>query len=328
MFFWDFLFFPAPSVTSSMNGYSTQQATTIGVGAAGSIAQRVGQGLLPLTIGKASGLSQSNQQCVICQYLVERVRGEMLMNGIGGGIPFGNQKQMVGMPSFSPGVPGVPQTGAPVAPAAPAAGAAAAAGAAPAAPASTAAPGNGAPAFVEVEQFPERSHNQPQMNVMGRAVQGLDSFLGGAGAVQGASNVVRDMTFRSGAYRRMLRLDNMHMNRVPYPRRDLKLAMRHFRPPQIRYANMYDGPLRAAKRAEVRYVNNQMNSVIYEVLRDICAKHVPPAFTKYCYGILQNYQNIAQGLMFKDRPDAVCMHIGSCDAESYVRNAPHGTFSE
>jgi len=263
------------------------------------------------TSRKATDLAEADTYCTICQYLVQRIRGEMLMNGIGGGLPFGQTPPLVGVPRFSAGgvrsdvmnpsalfTPPVP---APPGGVAPPMGAA------------------GETTFLEMGAEKKKGKGKPKMSPAKRLDMEFNKKISWKND--------KDAAYTKGMMRKMHKLDFMAKARIPYPRRTSRLVLRHFRPPQIRYADMYDGPLRAAKRAQERFENNQMNTVVYEQLRDICAKHVPGVFSKYCYPVLKSYQQVSEGLMYKDRPDAICMQIGGCGAKSYIRQSAHAVVS-
>jgi hypothetical protein len=207
--------------------------------------------------------SDANDQCVVCQYLVQRIRSEMLMNGIGGGVPFGETPPMVGLPRAAAGDPSNPALF--FTPPPPAGGKKGAAG-------GEEAEGN----FLELSTD---------------AVAARPAAKPLAGTKQG--------------------------------RRDFRLFLRKIQPAQIRYATLVDGPMKAAKRAQQRYENQQMYTVVYQVLESICAKHVPQAFYDYCTPVVKGYQKVAEGLKTKDRPDSICVYIGACTEKSYVQNMPH-----
>lgn len=235
-----------------------------------------------------------NVQCAICKYLVERIKGEMLMNGVHGGIPFGNSPPLVGVPRFTAG------------------------------------------GVTSKVNNPATMFTPPVAGAKEPAAGGAPPAAGSAGAEPPASLLEVDAqrartgfigkAFRKGRslFKRFSgKLNHYAGGGMHLPVRDRTLALRHWRPAQIRYANMYDGPARAARRAQERWENQQMQNKVYSVLENICAKHMPKPFWKWCFGVIKKYERVAEGLRWGDRPALVCIHIGACTQSSYVRQGPH-----
>jgi len=256
--------------------------------------------------GASSRVSVSDSKCVICQFIVQRVRGEMLMTGLNGGVPYGLSPALVGLPQAPPNVS---PTGAPQGPAAqgPAAGGA---------PGPAEAPQAG-PSFIEEKDEDRKSASGFSSSSLLQDKEELRTSKGFFDNSRGISRSTRG------------RLAHMRMGPDMWRlRRERNLDMLVYRPQQVRYQNLYDGPLRAQKRAQERFENNQMYASVYETVEDICTKRMPKLYYGYCGVMLARYQKIAQGIRWRDRPDAICMALKMCGLKSYIRKGPHASFRD
>jgi len=253
--------------------------------------------------GAANAVSKEDTQCVICQFIVQRVRGEMLMSGLNGGVPLGVSPALVGLPQ-GPANMGLQQAaGQQQAPPPP--------------PQQQQAPPNAAPSstFLEVRTQPESSSFGTASLLQDK--EELHASKGFFGNSRGISRTTKG------------RLAHLKISRDVWKlRRERNLDMLNWRPQQVRYQNLYDGPLRAQKRAQERFENNQMYATVYETVEDICTKRMPKPFYGFCGRLLSQYQKIAQGIRWRDRPDAVCMAMKMCTRQSYIRRGPHATFRD
>jgi hypothetical protein len=269
-------------------------------------------------------LNDTDLMCVFCQFLVQRTRGEMLMNGIGGGIPFArNNPVLVGsmdrsrtfdtpadafQASSPPPMRAPPPDGAQI----PASGSAAARS------------GSSVTSLLEIETSAlEEEANAPKPDMK-------PELWGVEGAVPQHLLQPRDETSANRELAQYLAKKQVEraMGITWKTARERATDVFKFRPPQSRYANLYDGPLREARRAQDRYENLQMYSIVYQTIEDICTKKSPKAFYATCVVILRHYQEIAEGLKWKDRPDAICMEMTFCGKDSYIRKNPHAVYKD
>jgi len=276
--------------------------------------------------GLVSRVSADDTKCVICQFIVQRVRAEMLLNGIGGSVPFGvNSESLTQMEGK------MEKKSEKLDSAAPPAGleSAAAAGAA----------SSGSEGFIET---------------MASTSASTDSRDGGifdtlTGALTGQNKKVMNKE-AAIMQRQLAQLGNPPyyqanpsippFNPHPLPpvvqrttqawrsKRERNEDLQVYKPSQSRYSTMYDGPYRAELRAQERFENNQMYAIVYQVVDEICSKRMPKPFFAYCGEMMRQFQSVAEGLRWRDRPDAVCMQLNSCGPTSYVQQGPHSTYKD
>jgi len=96
-----------------------------------------------------------------------------------------------------------------------------------------------------------------------------------------------------------------------------------WRPTATRYADLYSLPLKAEERAQQRFEEQEMFKTVYTVVEEICTKRMPLAFYHVCGHLMRKYRDIARGLIWQDRHDAICMHLDFCNINSYIQNGPH-----
>jgi len=133
-------------------------------------------------------------------------------------------------------------------------------------------------------------------------------------------------------------IDKFEPHQVPPPaqrtqsswrtKRERNEDIQVYKPTQTRFSNMYDGPLRAQMRAQQRFENNQIYATVYQVVEDICTKRMPKPFFPYCGDMLRKFQVVADGLRWRDRPDAICMSLNFCGANSYIQQGAHATYKD
>eukprot|EP01006_Ploeotia_vitrea_P066132 TRINITY_DN94392_c0_g1_i1.p1 TRINITY_DN94392_c0_g1~~TRINITY_DN94392_c0_g1_i1.p1 ORF type:complete len:349 (+),score=173.42 TRINITY_DN94392_c0_g1_i1:56-1102(+) len=228
-------------------------------------------------------ISQADQQCVICQYLTERVRGEMLVQGIGGGVPFAARPDVDGMNQA--GIPG--QFTPP-------------------------------PSMESGEGAAAADAGATETSLL-QVLDGLSPLA----PVPPAPGLMDKAKATVDA----IKAHTAEPEQLP-SQRDRTNEMLRYRPTQTRFANLYDGPEVAMKRAKDRFENNQMYSLVYHGIESVCTKSVPKPFYTYCGAVLQNYKDVAQGLRNKDRPDAICMRMDFCSKDSYVQRGPHAVYRQ
>jgi hypothetical protein len=236
-------------------------------------------GSTPPVAASTPKVSRGNARCVSCQYFVQRIRAEMKIHGIQGGVPFG----------VSPPIQG--------------------SSAAEAAGVSPSAPGPGPAVLLELR---DQIENKPATG-------------GKAGKAKADTKAKDNAKAGPDAGKPQSKLSVTH---GVYTQRDRNAEMLTFRPNQVRYSDMYDGPMRAARRAQQRYENNQIYSLVFSTMEKICHSNMPKAFFKDCGAVLERYQTITEGLREGDRPDSICMSQGFCDEYSYVRTGPHAVESD
>ncbi len=261
--------------------------------------------------GFVSRVSSPDTQCVVCQFIVERVRAEMLLNGIGGTVPFGVRGNVVSSGKPEP---------------------AASSGSSSSSGSGSSAGSGSSSSFLEAQSQ-------------------LDSaVVSGAFVSAKMKNQVRA---KAGRAQSQAQSQAQSTNPFWVPTPDVLPFMPHpmappvqrtsmmwrtkrernediqiYKPTQTRYSNMYDGPMNAELRAQERFENNQIYAVVYQVVEEICTKRMPKPFFAYCGEMLRKFQNIADGLRWRDRPDAICMSLNFCSASSYIQQGPHATFKD
>jgi hypothetical protein len=55
---------------------------------------------------------------------------------------------------------------------------------------------------------------------------------------------------------------------------------------------------------------------------------MPQPFYDACTSLVNDYQQVAEGLHYGDRPDEVCIRAKYCPATSYIVNSPHTILRE
>jgi len=110
------------------------------------------------------------------------------------------------------------------------------------------------------------------------------------------------------------------------PKRFRSTDMLAYRPATARYNGLND-PNPNAGREKKRALYQKLYSDVYAHFSSLCARRFPLAYLPYCENMLRDYRYVAQGLHYGDRPEAICMNGNFCDADSYIRNQPHVTFS-
>lgn len=230
------------------------------------------------TDGAASKIKPADEKCVICQYLIELARAEMMVNGFKGGMPFA----------------GVPQTSGGQYP-----------------------EDSADPSSFFPEGTPARTPPPPLPTSPTTPSEGQNMFL------ELATSQTREP---QPATAEIKANENVFGIQVVPQNRDRNIGLLHFRPRQARYSRMYDGPMRADQREQERYENNQIFSVVYQVIEETCALRMPKPFYPFCQMIISNYEKIAQDLRWNDRPDSICMHLDFCSTYSYVAQGPHAVY--
>ena len=209
-----------------------------------------------------SRVSRPDTRCVVCQFLTQRIRAEVLINGLGGGMPFGNYKptptkpyngfgprktpkpfnsnpgNMFGSQSFGPGF------------------------------GSSAAPAM--PTFVETDSASSK--------------RGIGSFIKKGfnavkkGVVGMAKSFIANMNAKPIYTPPYMPRPSLYVKPMPNParaeflwknKRERNADMVVYKPTQSRYSNMYEGPLRNERRAQERYENNQMYADTFNDIDDI-----------------------------------------------------------
>jgi len=294
----------------------------------------------PRTNGAISQISNYDTRCVVCQYVIERIKSDMLLNGLYGDYPTlprvkdyatpDVQRELDSKtpppPSFAPAPGASVVGGAPVA-------------------ASAAAP---VTAFVEVDatvrQAPEvRSGGVVGFlkSIPGRVSKRISNFRNSF-SVNGNKPFAEDGKASSAdpwaipdpkplpyvnhqapptkPFTNIFK--SAHWNSHRQANTDLYVS----RPTQVRYTHMSDLPLLTKVRARDRFKNNQMYETVYSVISTICQKHVPRAFHTYCAAMMEKYPKIVRGLQWKDRPDQICMLTEQCGEHSYIQRGPHAVY--
>jgi len=340
----------------------------------------------PQMSGAAQRVSRSDSGCVLCQYVVQRVRAEMLLNGLGQSVPYSNQlpgnndaynqlasawegaQSSAGVPSLAPG----------------SVSAADSVSAfleidsddSPAYPADTEddyeledAPRSSysaLPALPE-DQLPSPAHHHHQLTTSDQrdgptfaevdAASGLhrrgffDAIKKGAkgvvGAVKGflgmgnqpAPQAIAKEGAKPGAKKQKGPRPGppdvpkyVPHGRPPRSKRSRQIwktpreraqDMYEFRPVQARYNGLYDLPRKVQQRAMERFENEQMMEVVFRTVEAICTHNMPREFYQHCYDLMSKYQFVTRSLMWRDRPDSICMHMDLCNDKSYVQSNPH-----
>jgi len=256
--------------------------------------------------GVISRVSKADSQCVICQFVIQRVRAEMLLNGIGGSIPFGLNADTLA------------RLNAGKLAAAPAGSAAM--------PASGSSQSSAQPASQASSLLEEQERWGGPLSALSRGAHWIGDRLG---ITSGR---------RDPVYRQFPTVERWEPHQVPPPaqrtrsgwltKRERDEDLLIYRPTQTRYADLGAGPLTAEALAQERYENNQIYSTVYQVVEEICTKRMPKPFFAYCGGIMRRFQEVANGLRWRDRPDAICMALNFCGITSYVQSGPHSTYKD
>jgi len=284
-----------------------------------------------------SRVSRPDTRCVICQFLVQRIRAEVLINGLGGGMPFGNYKPTPTAPynGFGPKDAPKPFSSDPGNMyAQPGSGSSSFASVGAAVP--PAGPSPQAPALVETDA---EADSTEQKNIFKK----IGSKIGGG--IKKLFNKGKDMV--KNAFKNMMAKPIYAPPFMPRPaqyvkemparqrseflwknKRERNSDVMVYKPTQARYSNMYEGPLRNERRAQERYENNQMYAVTFNVIDDICSKRMPKPFYAFCGEAMKEFQFVARGLRWNERPDAVCQSMNMCGPASYVQRGPHAVFRD
>lgn len=98
-----------------------------------------------------------------------------------------------------------------------------------------------------------------------------------------------------------------------------------YRPRQARFMRE-PYPAAVAKWEETRANYQKLYGTVYRSLESLCSKKMPLAYAAYCQELLKDYRYIAQGIIYGDRAQSICMNANWCDGKSYIRKAVHAYF--
>lgn len=270
--------------------------------------------------GAANRVPKGDERCVICQYLVQRVNAELLLNGVNGGVPYaapGGEFESAARSAAAGNLQGGSQPGT---------------HGDPFQQSYTPPPSQQAGVTDEQHAAEEQTGEAAadlellELDARQRRVGFASALLGGIATGKALSGGVEGMQEADLFNQGLKKPDFLPGGKAWRTPRERHIGLMAFRPTQRRYTDMRDGPLRAAKRAEQRYEENQMFSVAYQTMEDLCTKRMPAPYYGYCGLLMKNYEKISQGLRWKDRPDSICMGMGFCAAESYVQKGPHAVY--
>lgn len=98
-----------------------------------------------------------------------------------------------------------------------------------------------------------------------------------------------------------------------------------YRPRQARFMRE-PYPAAVAKWEETRANYQKLYGTVYRSLESLCSKKMPLAYAGYCQELLKDYRYIAQGIVYGDRAQSICMNANWCDGKAYIRRAVHAYF--
>lgn len=316
----------------------------------------------PAGRGVAKTISQRDARCVICQYVVQRIRTELTGYSFcpGEGITpdkiaaqkaqrranmqLGKQlADAMTQPAPAPQVPAPPSPPA----AAPAADPAAAAPAADpsAAPADASADPSGADATAAAAALFLEMGTDVDLDFMADAsVSQLISTeaesLSGINAALQLWMAATDTAMEHSATEAVETYypwdspewRNIAPNSYPptlmthgqdIPKRYRANGLLGYRPVMTRYGSADLDKVKLQQRTDRRNQYKKLYSSVWLTFEHICAKRMPMAYVGYCKELMENYRYIAQGLNYGDRPDTICMNGDWCPRSSYLYESPH-----
>ena len=299
----------------------------------------------PQLNGATVKLRKTDEKCVVCQYVVQRLHSKIVSNGLAGRQHFSRSAEAWRRHQQQLGVPN--QFSAPPASDGSGSGASGASSA-----------GSGSSSFLEVD------HSVSVRSELSHARSELTDDPGAAAAAAATAAAVAAAAATPPPPKpkpsRLRRLGNAALRLLgfnpPKPPADMMyqsplvskfiphdppaLPMRSvwawksgrernddfyaFRPEQTRYAHLYDLAGEIQKRSAERFQNQQIMSEVYQMVERMCTTNMPKEFYPYCGTLMRKYQFIARSLMWKDRPDAICQQLDLCDSKSYIQKGPHG----